>query len=363
MSKTIRITPGSTSQSVVVNFFKDDGKAASTLLHNTSGMAAYYRRDNGAEVTITLKTLASITATHDAGGFLNIRGCRFRFDLPDAAIATGASRVEIIFAESTDINPEPLTILLDAIPTVSSGNVSIADGHLTSAKFSGVFPTGFNLLQLQLVEGVYYVKDNPNGVSLTASAVTSIANAVPQAATIRDAILDRQTSQHTTAGSVGKAIADGATSGGGATAAEVWAYTARTLTGGSYTYTGPVDPNTNAAGFVAGDAVPLSWTVSTTDYPTIQNGDATKLRFIPMSRYKRAGGSAAAELEVDGTASISGSTITLSFSLTGTQTDDLATVYPADNAPTHQIQVKVPTRSKTPVEAEATIRRNIEGPT
>ena len=148
----------------------------------------------------------------------------------------------------------------------------------------------------------------------------------------------------------------------GASAADIWAYATRTLTGGVATYTGPVDPNTNAVAFVAGDAVTLTWTASTTSFTTIQNGDATAIRFLPTAKYRRDGASAAAELQKTGTASISGSTITFTFTLSTSESDDLTTVYPSSNAPTHQVQVICTARDVTVVNAEATINRRIAAP-
>jgi hypothetical protein len=83
---------------------------------------------------------------------------------------------------------------------------------------------------------------------LAADAVSEVqsglatAGDIPSAATIADAVLDEQLSGHTTAGSAGKKLSDIPTSGGGATAAEVWAHATRTLTNisGETTVVSPV---------------------------------------------------------------------------------------------------------------------------
>src|SRR4051812_34155876 len=95
----IRIDPGSTSRSVYVRILKDSGQANTTpLVFNSTNLAASYVRDNGTATAITLATLASATAAYSPGGFIHVSNGVYRLDLPNAAIASGASFVSIILA-------------------------------------------------------------------------------------------------------------------------------------------------------------------------------------------------------------------------------------------------------------------------
>ena len=65
------------------------------VLFNTAGIDLEYRRDVSAVVDITEVTLAALTTAHTDGGFLEIGHGYYRLDVPDAAFATGASKVTI----------------------------------------------------------------------------------------------------------------------------------------------------------------------------------------------------------------------------------------------------------------------------
>lgn len=56
----------------------------------------YYRQGAAAPVTITESDLTNLNDVHSDGGIKEIYIGTYRFDLPDAAIATGADWVEII---------------------------------------------------------------------------------------------------------------------------------------------------------------------------------------------------------------------------------------------------------------------------
>lgn len=74
-----------------------DSTAVTGKLH--SDVTAYYWRQGGSPTVISAVTLASITEAHSDGGFLqvdatNMKGL-YRFDIPDAAFASGADWVVI----------------------------------------------------------------------------------------------------------------------------------------------------------------------------------------------------------------------------------------------------------------------------
>lgn len=72
-----------------------DGTPETGVVWNTSGIDLWYRREGAAKVSITEATLSALTDAHSDGGFLHISDGIYRFDLPDAAFATGANFVYI----------------------------------------------------------------------------------------------------------------------------------------------------------------------------------------------------------------------------------------------------------------------------
>lgn len=72
-----------------------DGTPETGVVWNTAGINLQYRRDGAASTAITEATLAALTTAHTDGGFLHIGNGVYRFDVPDAAFATGVDKVVI----------------------------------------------------------------------------------------------------------------------------------------------------------------------------------------------------------------------------------------------------------------------------
>lgn len=72
-----------------------DGTPELGVVFNTAGMDLEYRRELGAVVNITEVTLAALTTAWASGGFKEIGHGLYRFDVPDAAFATGVETVSI----------------------------------------------------------------------------------------------------------------------------------------------------------------------------------------------------------------------------------------------------------------------------
>ena len=86
-----QVLKGSANVSVDVYIIDStDGTPELGVLFDTSGMDLEYRREGAAVVNVTEATLAALTTAHTDGGFLEIGHGLYRFDLPDAAVATGA---------------------------------------------------------------------------------------------------------------------------------------------------------------------------------------------------------------------------------------------------------------------------------
>ena len=113
----ITVAPGSTSQSIELYL------GATGLTFATSGLAAYYVRNQSAPVAITLVTQTP-TGTWASGGFAEISSSLvpgvYRLDVPNAAFAAGASDVTIVVRGASGTNGAVLTV------TLSSGGLTAA---------------------------------------------------------------------------------------------------------------------------------------------------------------------------------------------------------------------------------------------
>ena len=95
---TRQIKKDSTNVSVEIYIVDDtDGTPETGVVFNTAGIDLNYRRDVAAVVSITEADLPTpiLTDAHADGGFLHVANGRYRFDIPDAAFATGVSQVTI----------------------------------------------------------------------------------------------------------------------------------------------------------------------------------------------------------------------------------------------------------------------------
>lgn len=113
------------------------GGAATGLAHNSAGVHCSYQRPRAAPVDIALVSLASPTAGHTDGGFVEIDATKkpglYRLDLPDAALASGENWVNIGIHFNGTQHTE-LKILLDPHPSVPTGKV-VADAGNNASTF------------------------------------------------------------------------------------------------------------------------------------------------------------------------------------------------------------------------------------
>jgi hypothetical protein len=127
----VTIAPASTSQSIELYL------GATGLTFATSGLAAYYVRNQAAPVAITLVTQTP-TGAWTSGGFAEISSSLvpgvYRLDVPNAAFAAGASDVTIVVRGASGTNGAVLTV------TLSSGGLTAAQ---TAAAVWGESPAGY----------------------------------------------------------------------------------------------------------------------------------------------------------------------------------------------------------------------------
>tara|TARA_R110000803_G_scaffold210718_2_gene283393 strand:- start:20881 stop:21654 length:774 start_codon:yes stop_codon:yes gene_type:complete len=119
-----------------------DGTPETGVVYNSAGIDLNYRRDLAAVVSITEVTLAALTTAHTDGGVLTVANGRVRLDVPDAAFATGVSKVTIggtitgmvvlpLTIQLVDFDPDDAVRLgLTALPNAAAdaaGGLAISD--------------------------------------------------------------------------------------------------------------------------------------------------------------------------------------------------------------------------------------------
>lgn len=114
-----KIKAGTTSMMVPI-FIQDTssniGAGLGSLVYNSSGLAARYRREGASSwTTITLAT--ATLGTFTSGGFITSSGVTGKYEvgIPDAALASGAKWVEIEYYGATNMLPVLLEFELDLI--------------------------------------------------------------------------------------------------------------------------------------------------------------------------------------------------------------------------------------------------------
>jgi hypothetical protein len=167
-ASAITIAPASTSQSIELYL------GATGLTFATSGLAAYYVRNQAAPVAITLVTQTP-TGAWSSGGFAEISSSLvpgvYRLDVPNAAFAAGASDVTIVVRGAAGTNGAVLTV------TLSSGGLTAA--QTAAAVLDAV--------------GSSYVTAGSIGYSIQNSNVASISGSTAAADELEGALLHNGT--------------------------------------------------------------------------------------------------------------------------------------------------------------------------
>ena len=119
-ASTIRISPGSTSQSIELYL------GATGLTSSTSGLTARYNRTRTASVNIPL-VARTIAQAWTSGGFAEVDATNmpgvYRLDIPDAALAGGADDVTIVVRGASGTNGAVMTVTLSTGDNTGAGDV------------------------------------------------------------------------------------------------------------------------------------------------------------------------------------------------------------------------------------------------
>jgi hypothetical protein len=171
----VKIKRGSTSVRrliFIADTAKTDGSGLADLVHNSSGLVAYYfAGDLNNEVQITLAT--ATLGTWTSGGFIAVDNTNmpgwYEIGIPDAAL-DGGNEVAIQLRGATNMAPVNIYISLDAVDYQDAA--------------------GFGLSRID--------------AAVSSRMAAASYTAPPTAATIADAVWDEAYSAHTTAGTFGK---------------------------------------------------------------------------------------------------------------------------------------------------------------
>lgn len=94
------IAPGTTSLITFVRVLDVNGSPITGLVFNSTGLLSKYTLPGAASVAITLAT-QTVTGAYSSGGFVELDATAFsgvyRFDVPNAAIASGAESIISIY--------------------------------------------------------------------------------------------------------------------------------------------------------------------------------------------------------------------------------------------------------------------------
>lgn len=139
-----KIAAGTTSYSAPIYVTNSStGAGLGSLVYNSSGLAAGYRRQ-GQSTWTSISLSAGTLGTWSSGGWIadnpNVAGS-YEVGIPNAALATGVAWVEIQFWGATSMNPVLLYIELDAV------NYQSANDFITGVN-SIAPPTNWNAMAI-----------------------------------------------------------------------------------------------------------------------------------------------------------------------------------------------------------------------
>jgi len=199
------ITKGTTNVSVELRIVDStDGTPETGVVWNTSGIDLQYRRDGAASTAITEATLAALTTAHTDGGFLHIGNGVYRFDLPDAACASGVDKVVVhgtvtgmvvigCVIQLTDVDlfdsvrggmtalPNAAADAAGGLATSAGGATGIDDLATPTNITAGTITTTTNLTN----------NNDKTGYSLSATGLDAISQAATGMVEIAKAVWDR----------------------------------------------------------------------------------------------------------------------------------------------------------------------------
>lgn len=172
----LALVKGAASQTILLfiqNSSVTTGAGLTGLVFNSAGLTCYYARPRAAAVAVTLAT-QTVTGAFSSGGFVEIDATNmpgvYRFDPPDAALATGVDSVAFLLKGATNMAQLPLEIQL------TSFDLNDADPDVNMVKVSGTPQTAGDIVARLPAALVAGRMDSSTG-AMAAGVITSAAHA------------------------------------------------------------------------------------------------------------------------------------------------------------------------------------------
>lgn len=176
------IQAGATDQTVVIRIVDStDGTPETGVAFNTSGIDLEYWRHGANSVTDITEATQTVSGAHTDGGFVALGNGYYRLDLPDAAVAAGATAVEIMGTVTGMVVIGGTVDLSPPVNTVAVGGTAQTARDLGA---SVLISSGTGTGQLSVTSGV--IASNPG--SGTIAAADFAAGAIDAAAVANGAI-------------------------------------------------------------------------------------------------------------------------------------------------------------------------------
>jgi len=176
------IVPGSTDISLPI-LLRSTSDSTEVTGKVAADVTASYWRQGGSRTNISASDLTTITDAHAAGGWKEVDATNmpgvYRFDIPDAAVATGADWVVITikvagaFTVNHFLPLQSLTSIADAILQRSAANVEdVAGDHTLAAVI-------FGILESSISGTTWTIKKSDGSTTFLTKTVTKDAAAEP----------------------------------------------------------------------------------------------------------------------------------------------------------------------------------------
>lgn len=171
----LSLKAGTTSKSIAI-FVGDSsvttGAGLTGLAFNTASLTAYYLREGGTATAITLATLAAVNSAYSSGGFKEVSSANmpgsYRLDLPNAALAAGASWVQVLLKGATNMRPVVVDIELTAVDHQDSVRFGMTALPNAAAAASGGVPVlGTNATAISFTGGMTISKTTGDALTLS----------------------------------------------------------------------------------------------------------------------------------------------------------------------------------------------------
>ena len=184
----------------ILDSSKSDGSGLTGLVHNSSGLTAYYIREGAASAT-AISLVTATVGTFTSSGFKEVDATNmpgvYELHPPNACLASGADSVVIFLKGASNMAPLPIEIQLDtntaadvkADTATLISDFSVIEGHLSAIKGTGFVMNTHSL---------------PQCITANVSALATAANVAAVPSDVWDEILTGAT--HNIATSAGRRV-------------------------------------------------------------------------------------------------------------------------------------------------------------